>query len=93
MDALHPDRARLPKLVVRDGHLTLDVWRRPGAGDLEFIAEVSNDLVSWSAGPDKVQRVVLPEHGGNPEIITFRAVSAIKDHGQLFLNLRVVIHP
>ena len=93
MDPLRPEAARMPRTVVRDGHLTLDVWREPGAEDLEFVAEVSTDLVSWSAAPDKVQRVVLPEHGGSAEVITFRAVPAIKDTGQLFLNLRVVIRP
>ncbi len=92
MDPLQPDRARLPKAVMRDGHLTLDVWRRPGAEDLEFVAEVSTDLVSWSGSPDQVERVVLPEHGGNPEIITFRAVTA-REAGPLFMNLRVVLRP
>lgn len=93
MDPQQPDSARLPKVVVRDGHLTLDVWRRPGAADLDFVAEVSSDLRSWNGAPEKVERVVLPEHGGSAEVITFRAVAPLTPSSPLFMNLRVVIRP
>lgn len=93
LDALQPDRTRLPKPVVRDGHLTLDVWRRAGAEDVQFTVEVSSDLATWSSAPDKVERVFLPEHAGNPEVLSFRAVPAVKDGAQLFMNVRVLIRP
>jgi hypothetical protein len=93
MDPLQPDRARLPRLAVRDGHLTLDVWRRAGAEDVEFVAETSTDLNSWSSASDQVERVVLPEHAANPEIITFRAVPAVGETAHLFMNLRVLLRP
>jgi len=93
MDPLKLDPRRLPKVVVRDGRLTVDVWRRVGADDLEFVAEVSSDLSSWSSAPDRVERVFLPENSGNPEILCFRAVTPVKDARQLFMNVRVKVRP
>lgn len=93
MDPLKLDPRRLPKVVVRDGRLTVDVWRRMGADDVEFVAEVSSDLTSWSSAPEHVERVFLPENSANPEILCFRAVTPVKDARQLFMNVRVKVRP
>jgi hypothetical protein len=93
MDPLNPDRARLPKLVVRDGHLTLDVWQRPGATDLEFVVEVSADMVHWESSVERVERLFPAELATNAEALCFRARQAISEAPQLFLNLRVLRRP
>lgn len=93
LDPKNPDRTRLPRIVVRDGHLTLDVWQRPGATDIELVAEVSTDMIHWDAAGTRVERMYPPQLSGDAATVCFRAVPAIAETPQLFLNLRVVHRP
>lgn len=93
MDPQKPDRARMPRPVVRDGYLTVDVWRRPEAQDVVFVPEVSSSLGGWRGGADLVERISVPEHARNPEVISYRVRQPLSGAAQMFLNLRVEIRP
>lgn len=93
MDPENPDRARLPKVVVRDGHLTLDVHRRPGTRDVEFVIETSGDLAGWKPASALIERVYPPDEAERPDIVCYRLVPSIQEAPHLFLNLRVVLRP
>lgn len=93
MDPKNPERTRMPRAVVRDGHLTVDVWRRAEAMDVVFIPEVSSSLAGWSDGAELVERVVVPEHARNPEVISYRIRRPLAQAPQMFLNVRVEIRP
>lgn len=93
MDPQKPDRARMPRPVVRDGYLTVDVWRRPEAQDVVLVPEVSSTLGGWRGGPDLVERINMPEHAQNPEVISYRIRQPLSGAAQMFLNLRVEIRP
>jgi hypothetical protein len=79
--------------VLRDGHLTVDVWRLPEATDVDLVAEVSNNLKDWTAAPEWVERIFPADLEGRSDVVSFRAVPGIADARQLFLNVRVVLRP
>ncbi|MCC7377681.1 MAG: hypothetical protein IT581_23670 [Verrucomicrobiales bacterium] len=93
MDAKNPDRTRLPKIVVRDGHLTVDVWWRPEASDIDWVAEVSTDMVHWEAAGKRVERVYPAQMSGDAANLCLWSTTPIAEAPQLFLNLRVVHRP
>ncbi|MBI2929817.1 MAG: hypothetical protein HYY24_29510 [Verrucomicrobia bacterium] len=93
LDAKSPDRSRLPKWAVRDGHLTIDFRRRLDATDLDYLVEVSEDLAAWDGSAAKLERLALAEHRGVPGAVAYRALPAIKDKAKLFMRVRVVHRP
>lgn len=93
MDPRNPDRARMPRVVVRDGHLTLDVHRRPGARDVEFVIETSSDMKRWTPNAALIERAYPPEQAGQPDVLCYRVIPSIHEAPHLFLNLRVVLRP
>src|SRR6185369_4787052 len=62
LDPAAPDRSRLPRAVLRDGYLTMDAWRRRSATDVDYIAEVSSNLATWSSSSNLVGLIVTPEN-------------------------------
>ncbi len=93
LDPANPDPARLPKAVVRGGHLTLDVWRRPGLADIEYIVDVSPDLGHWDASPASVQTVAVPGREDDPGAVSYRAMSSVEQAPLLFMRLKVAYRP
>jgi hypothetical protein len=93
LDAKNPDRGRLPKIVVRDGHLTVDLWRRAEASDIDWVAEISTDMVHWEPAGRRVERTYPVQMSGDAGTLCLRAVSAITEVPHFFLNLRVVHRP
>ncbi len=89
LDPASPDATRLPKAVVRGGHLTLDAWRRPGLTDIEYIVDVSSDLSHWDSSPASVQAVVAPGQGDDPSAVCYRATSSVEQAPILFMRLKV----
>ncbi len=90
MDPSHPDRARLPRAVLRDGQLTMDVRRPPNLTDIRYVVEASLDLRVWETSG--VERIYPAEHANDPAVMTYRAnVSASRDG--VFMRLRIVYEP
>jgi hypothetical protein len=88
-----PDYSLLPRGVVRDGCLTLDVRRNPGAEDVRYVVEVSDDLVTWHSSPARVEEISPAEHAGDPGVTSHRALPPMEEAQKLFMRLRVVYEP
>ena len=91
-----PERARLPQGVIRAGHLSLDLWRRADATDLEYVVEASPDLTTWSSSAADLEQTPTPETGATvsgPNVITYRALPATDQAQKLFLRVRVIYRP
>jgi len=93
MDSGVLDRSRLPKLILREGYLTVDVSRRADATDVAIIVEASTDMQTWNASPANVGKLVLPEHRNRPDITSFRALTPIDQQQTQYLRVRVVRIP
>jgi hypothetical protein len=73
-----------------EGVPTLTYVERVGAGDLEYLPEVSTDLVVWYSEPeqvDEISRETLP--GGQFERVTVRAVLG-EASAKAFLRVKVL---
>jgi len=87
-----PDRSHLPRAILRDGYLTMDVWQRLDAADLNYVVEVSTDLFSWTASTNSLLGV--PPSGTNdPNVFSFRGLPATTNSQKLFMKLRVNYTP
>lgn len=93
MDPENPEQARLPKVSVRDGHLTVEVWRRPGATDVDVQAVASNDLGDWAGGTQPVERFHPSGQPENPEVLSFLSLTPVGEAPVQFFNIRIVFHP
>jgi hypothetical protein len=92
LDALAPDRSHLPQPRLRDGFLTLDLWRRPNATDIDYLLGVSSNLVHWDSTAASVQEIV-PSLSADPNVVTFRALPGITNTPQLFFKVRLNYQP
>jgi hypothetical protein len=93
LNAQTPERARLPRAVLRQGYLTMDVNRRANAADVQYVAEVSPNFSAWSASSNAVQTITPAEYSANPNMLTFRALPGTAEGQQLFMRLRVLYRP
>ena len=76
----------MPRAVLRDGFLTMDVNRRANATDVQYVAEVSSDLSTWSAAANAVQTITPTEYSGNPNMLSFRALPGTQAFTSYFAN-------
>jgi hypothetical protein len=79
----------LPRARMRDGHLTVEFQKLIAATDLEYIVEVSDDLVNWRAGSQYVEEVAVPEWAGTPERVCFRDRTPSASAPHRYLRVRV----
>jgi hypothetical protein len=94
LDPIAPQRSTGgPIFQIRDGHLTVS-FRRPAAlSDVRHVVEVSDDLVTWHSGESFWTEFSMPEHTGNPEIVSFRAARSVSETAKLFMRVRVIYTP
>jgi hypothetical protein len=78
-----------PRADVRDGHLVLTFRHRRDAADLEFVAEISDDLQTWAPASDSFEEISPPEQTEHPEIVCLRNRTAITDLPQRYVRLRI----
>jgi hypothetical protein len=88
LDALAPDRTRLPRPLLRDGFLTVDLWQRPDATDVAYGLSLSSNLFQWDASPTAWQPL-LPSPVPDPNVLTFRASQPVTNTPQLFFKVKV----
>lgn len=90
-----PVRANSAPLTVAivDGHLTLTYRRRaPGAG-VDYLAEVSSDLLHWTAGSVAVDDTFLEDLGNGFSINEARDIAPAASASARYLRLRVAPTP
>ena len=82
--------AALPTLSIIDDKGTLSFHVRQGSNPLNYLVEVSADLITWNSGPAHTQTIGSPIDNGDGTL-TY-TVSALNSGPQQFLRLRVT-HP
>lgn len=103
-DPRDPDRSRLPQPTLHtlgdssgsgptiaaagEQHLAITYARDKGAADVIFIPEVSDDLITWHAGPAFTEEVAAQDHG-HYELVTARDLAPLSDGGRRFMRRRV----
>jgi hypothetical protein len=89
MDPQQPDRTRLPRIVWRDGHMTVDVRRNPEATDIVIEVDASTDLINWTSSETVVRRITVPEHETAADVETYEVVPLPATENRYFLRVRV----
>jgi len=82
--------AALPTLSIIDDKGTLSFRIRQGSNPLDYLVEVSADLITWNSGPAHTQTIGSPIE--NDDGTLTYTVSALNSGPQKFLRLRVT-HP
>lgn len=82
-----------PAFQIRDDHLTVSFRRPVARNDVRHIVEVSDDLVTWYSGENFWTEFAVPEHAGNPEMVSFRATQSVSEHAKFFMRVRVIYAP
>jgi hypothetical protein len=90
LDPVNPNPARLPRPVLRDGYLTVDISRNLEATDIDFVVEISKDLIHWEAPPAAIQKFVAADVGNDPSITTFRVLPSVNEEQKHFMKIRVL---
>lgn len=94
MDPLRPDRARLPRIAIREGYLTVDLWQRPSATDVEILAEVSGEVGSRDASaPVSLERIYPADRSGEPGYLCLRSTRPVAGTPRQFVNIRLRLRP
>lgn len=85
-------RALLPRARMRDGHLAVEFQKRVAARDIEYLVEVSSDLVNWQSGGSYLEEITLPEYSAQPEMICYqdRTPSTAAAHRYIRVRVRFV---
>lgn len=92
LDAYAPDASRLPQPLLRDGYLTLDLWRRPDAADVLYSAAVSSNLFNWDSSLAAMQEI-NPALSTDPNVTSYRALPGMTNAPQLFFKVRLDYQP
>jgi len=81
----HPSpRPPLPAITLSDGALRLDLRRRKGAIDLDYVLETSGTLATWT--PSAASPAVVEDHGDGTETVRWETPAG---SGSPFLRVRV----
>ncbi|MDF3058716.1 MAG: Inosine/uridine-preferring nucleoside hydrolase [Rariglobus sp.] len=88
LDPTIPATAGLPVVEPKDGHLTLTVARNPDASHLLFVPEVSDDLTTWSSGPDHVTTVE-----DTPSLLRAYDNQPLSASPRRFMRIRIAVPP
>ena len=70
-------------------HMTITFVRRKDAPQLQYIVEVSDDLVTWHSGPLYTTELTPVNQGNSTELVTTRTVATMDSTARSFIRLRV----
>ncbi len=82
-------RAGWPRAKVRDGHLSVEFKKLVAATDLEYVVEVSDDLLHWHSGAQYLEEVSLPEFANTPEMVCFHDRTPAANAFQRYIRVQV----
>ncbi len=82
----------LPRARLRDGHLAVEFRKRVAAKDLEYLVEVSSDLVNWQSGNSCVEEITIPEFAAQPDMACYRdrTPSSAASHRYIRVGVRLL---
>lgn len=82
-----------PKVAMKDNHLAVFFRRPPAISDIQYLIEVSDDLLTWRDASAEVEEFFPPETLSHPEFQWYRARKAVTEAPGLFMRVRVAYTP
>jgi hypothetical protein len=94
LDPAAPQLSRgAPEFKIVNGRLTV-AFRRPySVSQVQYVVEVSDDLVTWHSGDQWWEQYAAPEHANEIETVCYRSRQAVSETPNLFMRVRVVYAP
>lgn len=93
LDPLNPASSKgIPAFRVRDGRLAVDFRKPAWVPDVQYVVEVSEDLITWQSSSNHVE-AASPSPGGEPDTVSYQAKRAAGDPRPTFMRVRVVHTP
>jgi unsaturated rhamnogalacturonyl hydrolase len=90
LDPRQPDATLAQPMVdTSSGYLTLTFIRRHDVGDLSYIVEVSDDLVTWSSGSGCTREVSVTALDAQRDWVTVQDLTPISAVTSRFMRLRL----
>ena len=85
-----PDAASArPTVAISTGYLELTFIRRNDAGDLSYVPEVSDDLLTWHSGPGYLEEVSVTPLDAQRDWVTVRDLTPISAAATRFARVRL----
>gem|GEM_PF-1051558 len=82
-----------PWAEVRDGRLTVQFRRVLGLNDIEYVVEVSGDLIKWQSGPQYIEELLPFVNEGESEIVTLADRTPLSEAEKRFVRVRIKMRP
>ena len=82
--------AGLPRVGTANGSLAITFIQRTDISDIDYIVEVSSDLVNWTSGPAATQQVSATTLDATRNTVTIRDLTPMSGAGSRFIRLRIV---
>ena len=89
IDPAAPDRSHLPTAASVNGHLEIAFVRWSGAADLNYVTEMSNDLVVWYSGADLIELVSVEPLDAGLERVIIRDLAPLGASSQRYIRIRI----
>lgn len=82
-------RGCLPKGELREGHFALLFKKHPTAPDLDYVIELSDDLITWIEQADQVEEMTLSDEEVKAGLTGFRDREAAGQGSRRYMRVRV----
>jgi hypothetical protein len=82
-----------PAFKLSDGRLQVAFRKPASVTQVEYIVEVSEDLVTWRTGEQWWEPYAAPEFADQVETVCYRARQSVNDTPKLFMRVRTVFAP
>jgi hypothetical protein len=75
LDAHNPQLslAQMPRFELIGGRLTVTFKHSAAITDVQYVVELSNDLITWTSRPDDIEQFVQPQYGSDAQMVSFRS--------------------
>jgi len=82
-----------PGFKLIGGRLQVAFQKPIAVTQVQYIVEVSEDLVTWHSGDQWWEPYAAPEYANQLEMVCYRARQSVSDTPQLYMRVRVVYSP
>ena len=90
LDPTTPQASRMPRFYLQDGRWTVDVYRNPGALDVDVRVRSFSDLMNREGTLEDADDVTSELGGTNAAAMRFRAKSRTNDPVRAFMSIEVL---
>jgi hypothetical protein len=85
-----PSSLGIPSYRILDGHLSVSFRRPMAVGDIDYVVEVSDDLLQWRSSGEDVEAFFPSGNTNDLETVWFRSRNPVSQTPWQFMRVRVV---